>query len=195
MTHTPTFSRHVRGHTDAGVHADAVTRAQVSKGAAASSVQEFIAKVRRHCLPSRLQALTCCGAQDVAAHAVLVYMKGTPTAPQCGFSNMVCRILDSHGTCACTAASRQRPALNAVCAQALHTPAGMCCRTPSCVRGLRSSRELLHSTTCQRATSASLTATVASSTGPGQPFRRCSSAASSWCAVLLPTCGAASKQP
>jgi monothiol glutaredoxin len=36
----------------------------------------------------------------VAQNAVLVYMKGTPTAPQCGFSNMVCRILDGHGTAA-----------------------------------------------------------------------------------------------
>ncbi len=27
-------------------------------------------------------------------------MKGTPTAPQCGFSNMVCRILDGHGMAA-----------------------------------------------------------------------------------------------
>jgi len=35
--------------------------------------------------------------QDVASHDVLVYMKGTPRAPQCGFSNMVCRILDGHG--------------------------------------------------------------------------------------------------
>jgi len=36
-------------------------------------------------------------AADVAKHSVLVYMKGTPTAPQCGFSNIVCRVLDTYG--------------------------------------------------------------------------------------------------
>ena len=36
-------------------------------------------------------------AADIAKNPVLVYMKGTPTAPQCGFSNIVCKVLDSHG--------------------------------------------------------------------------------------------------
>ena len=36
-------------------------------------------------------------AQDVAEHRVLLYMKGTPSAPQCGFSNMACQILNFHG--------------------------------------------------------------------------------------------------
>ena len=35
--------------------------------------------------------------QDVAGSKVFVYMKGVPTAPQCGFSNQVCRILDAYG--------------------------------------------------------------------------------------------------
>lgn len=35
-------------------------------------------------------------ARDVAAHGVFVYMKGQPTAPMCGFSNMACRILDAY---------------------------------------------------------------------------------------------------
>ena len=34
--------------------------------------------------------------KDVSAHKVFVYMKGVPAAPQCGFSNMVCRILDAY---------------------------------------------------------------------------------------------------
>ena len=39
-------------------------------------------------------------AADIAKHPVVVFMKGTPTAPQCGFSNIVCRVLDSHGPAA-----------------------------------------------------------------------------------------------
>ena len=34
---------------------------------------------------------------DVEANAVIIFMKGSPSAPQCGFSNMACRILDHHG--------------------------------------------------------------------------------------------------
>ncbi len=30
---------------------------------------------------------------DIAAHEVFVYMKGTPDAPNCGFSNMACRCM------------------------------------------------------------------------------------------------------
>jgi glutaredoxin-related protein len=28
---------------------------------------------------------------------VFIYMKGTPDAPMCGFSNMACRVLDAYG--------------------------------------------------------------------------------------------------
>lgn len=35
-------------------------------------------------------------ARDVAEHSVFIYMKGHPTAPMCGFSNMACRILDAY---------------------------------------------------------------------------------------------------
>ena len=55
---------------------------QVSKRPNNASVHDFIAA-------------------DIAKHPVLVYMKGTPTAPQCGFSNIVCKVLDSHGTAWC----------------------------------------------------------------------------------------------
>ncbi|KAK9830908.1 hypothetical protein WJX81_003466 [Elliptochloris bilobata] len=34
---------------------------------------------------------------DISQHKVFVYMKGSPEAPQCGFSNQVCRILDAYG--------------------------------------------------------------------------------------------------
>ncbi|QDZ21036.1 monothiol glutaredoxin [Chloropicon primus] len=33
---------------------------------------------------------------EVSKHKVFVFMKGIPEAPQCGFSNMVCRILDAY---------------------------------------------------------------------------------------------------
>ncbi|KAK9814449.1 hypothetical protein WJX72_006058 [[Myrmecia] bisecta] len=35
--------------------------------------------------------------QDIGSHEVFIYMKGNPEAPQCGFSNMACRILDAYG--------------------------------------------------------------------------------------------------
>ncbi|KAF6255947.1 hypothetical protein COO60DRAFT_1702577 [Scenedesmus sp. NREL 46B-D3] len=34
--------------------------------------------------------------QDINGNKVFIYMKGTPDAPQCGFSNMACRILDAY---------------------------------------------------------------------------------------------------
>ena len=34
---------------------------------------------------------------DVTAHAVFLYMKGVPSQPMCGFSNMAARILDAYG--------------------------------------------------------------------------------------------------
>ncbi len=33
----------------------------------------------------------------VSAHPVMVFMKGTPDAPQCGFSNLVANVLKDHG--------------------------------------------------------------------------------------------------
>eukprot|EP01116_Phalansterium_solitarium_P021033 TRINITY_DN6402_c0_g2_i1.p1 TRINITY_DN6402_c0_g2~~TRINITY_DN6402_c0_g2_i1.p1 ORF type:complete len:236 (+),score=57.05 TRINITY_DN6402_c0_g2_i1:79-708(+) len=33
----------------------------------------------------------------INAHPVVVFMKGTPAAPQCGFSSLVCRILEEEG--------------------------------------------------------------------------------------------------
>ena len=33
---------------------------------------------------------------DIKSHKIFVYMKGVPEMPQCGFSNMVCRILDTY---------------------------------------------------------------------------------------------------
>jgi monothiol glutaredoxin len=34
--------------------------------------------------------------QDIQENPVMVYMKGVPDAPQCGFSSMVCKVLDSY---------------------------------------------------------------------------------------------------
>ena len=36
-------------------------------------------------------------AADVKKETVVIYMKGSPNAPQCGFSNVACRILDHYG--------------------------------------------------------------------------------------------------
>ena len=36
-------------------------------------------------------------ASDVKKETVVIYMKGSPNAPQCGFSNVACRILDHYG--------------------------------------------------------------------------------------------------
>ncbi len=35
--------------------------------------------------------------KDISSNAVFVYMKGSPDAPSCGFSNMACRVLDAYG--------------------------------------------------------------------------------------------------
>merc|ERR1712146_87924 len=35
--------------------------------------------------------------QDLAADDVVLYMKGVPSAPQCGFSNAVVRVLEAEG--------------------------------------------------------------------------------------------------
>ncbi|WIA19076.1 hypothetical protein OEZ85_003730 [Tetradesmus obliquus] len=34
--------------------------------------------------------------QDIGSNKVFIYMKGSPDSPQCGFSNMACRILDAY---------------------------------------------------------------------------------------------------
>ncbi|GAX75475.1 hypothetical protein CEUSTIGMA_g2918.t1 [Chlamydomonas eustigma] len=34
---------------------------------------------------------------DISTHPVFLYMKGVPDAPNCGFSNMACRVLDAYG--------------------------------------------------------------------------------------------------
>lgn len=35
--------------------------------------------------------------QDITEHRVMLYMKGTPESPQCGFSSKVVEILRNHG--------------------------------------------------------------------------------------------------
>lgn len=51
---------------------------QQHKGGSTESVKDFIAR-------------------EVKANRVLIFMKGSPKAPQCGFSNMACRVLDAYG--------------------------------------------------------------------------------------------------
>lgn len=60
------------------------------KGTTTSGALSVAKTDRAH---SSLLALT----QDVAANDILVFMKGTPAMPQCGFSNIVCRVLDGYG--------------------------------------------------------------------------------------------------
>ena len=62
------------------------------KGTTTSGALSVAKTDRAH---SSLLALT----QDVAANDILVFMKGTPAMPQCGFSNIVCRVLDGYGAC------------------------------------------------------------------------------------------------
>ena len=35
--------------------------------------------------------------QEVAQHPVVLFMKGTPDFPQCGFSNLACQVLNACG--------------------------------------------------------------------------------------------------
>jgi monothiol glutaredoxin len=35
--------------------------------------------------------------QEVSKHPVVLYMKGTPDFPQCGFSNLACQVLNACG--------------------------------------------------------------------------------------------------
>ena len=35
--------------------------------------------------------------KDISSNDVFIYMKGVPDAPNCGFSNVACRILDAYG--------------------------------------------------------------------------------------------------
>jgi monothiol glutaredoxin len=39
-------------------------------------------------------------AQTIASHPVVLFMKGTPTLPQCGFSTLVVAVLRHHGVAA-----------------------------------------------------------------------------------------------
>jgi len=64
----------------------------VSRGFAAESDDDFKPKV--HATGGdEVQAAI---AQDVKENRVLLYMKGTPSAPRCGFSNMAVQILNFH---------------------------------------------------------------------------------------------------
>merc|ERR1712157_224225 len=45
---------------------------------------------------SKIQDVAKVIENDVKSHKVFVYMKGIPEIPQCGFSNMVCRILEAY---------------------------------------------------------------------------------------------------
>ena len=86
--------------------------------------------------------------QQVAAQHVVIFMKGNPKAPQCGFSNMACRILDSYGAPqalpAGTLLHPQQPLKKSamlrvvrvpVPRQRCHTAALTCCPMLSCARG------------------------------------------------------------
>eukprot|EP00230_Micromonas_polaris_P002453 CAMPEP_0119207618 /NCGR_PEP_ID=MMETSP1327-20130426/77_1 /TAXON_ID=38833 /ORGANISM="Micromonas pusilla, Strain RCC2306" /LENGTH=170 /DNA_ID=CAMNT_0007204027 /DNA_START=17 /DNA_END=529 /DNA_ORIENTATION=+ len=64
-----------------------------SRGFASDSDDDF--KPTTHV--SGASAIQAAIAKDVAENKVLLYMKGTPSAPQCGFSNMAVQILNSHG--------------------------------------------------------------------------------------------------
>lgn len=75
---SPAYQSSVRGMAqtpDSDMHSD--FQPQVKTTPAASAVEQI--------------------QQDIKDHKVFVYMKGNPEAPMCGFSNMVCKILDAYG--------------------------------------------------------------------------------------------------
>lgn len=41
--------------------------------------------------------------QDIKSAPIFLFMKGVPEAPQCGFSQRVCQVLQAHGTHVCSA--------------------------------------------------------------------------------------------
>ena len=51
-------------------------------------------KAKSHVIEENIQAVI---AEDVKKETVVIFMKGSPNAPQCGFSNVACRILDHYG--------------------------------------------------------------------------------------------------
>ena len=55
---------------------------------------------------------------DIDKNNVMVYMKGVPAAPMCGFSNTVCRVLDAYG--ACPVLSSHPPPLLCICCFSTH---------------------------------------------------------------------------
>lgn len=73
---------------------------EVGSEVATDSVQDAIKKVRLNFLPpSRPEALTLTRAvQVVSEYPCVVFMKGTPDAPQCGFSNATIKALNTVGT-------------------------------------------------------------------------------------------------
>ena len=70
------------------------TDAISSRGFASESDDDFKPKVHAQGGDEVQSAIT----QDVKENRVLLYMKGTPAAPQCGFSNMAVQILNFHNT-------------------------------------------------------------------------------------------------
>ena len=70
------------------------TDAISSRGFASESDDDFKPKVHAQGGDEVQSAI----AQDVKENRVLLYMKGTPAAPQCGFSNMAIQILNFHNT-------------------------------------------------------------------------------------------------
>lgn len=59
--------------------------------------EDFKPKFKPDAEPRSASSVTEQIEQDVKQNPVFLYMKGIPEAPQCGFSNMACRILDAYG--------------------------------------------------------------------------------------------------
>jgi hypothetical protein len=71
---TPYFLSAARGFSDSGSHDDFAPKKKAPKHDLSD--------------PKAVQVMI---AEHVAAHPVLLYMKGTPSAPQCGFSQQTIR--------------------------------------------------------------------------------------------------------
>ena len=88
--------------TTSVVHSSAVGRSMMATGCngqrffSADSHDDF--KPKRTEIPTGMEDVLKLIKSQVSENDVMLYMKGTPSAPQCGFSGQAVRILNALGT-------------------------------------------------------------------------------------------------
>ncbi|GAA49946.1 glutaredoxin-related protein 5 mitochondrial [Clonorchis sinensis] len=75
--------------------ASSINRHQVGSAGALYSTNHVLI-LRKYSSTSQSDAVKAVG-DLVQTHRVVLFMKGNPDEPRCGFSNAVCRILEMHG--------------------------------------------------------------------------------------------------